>query len=239
MDSDLSGLYPSMSKPSGAAPASTRAPTDLSGLYPTMPPETATAPAAGLEPKPMSESDLADELYGDPKLTPQETKLLDAINEGIPEDIAAERKADPLRGLYDPAGNFADTINERTLFAEPIPELGELSAPARSAVVREVANMAQDLGLTSQDVRQLQSALRHPDEPSESERAAWRQESYRRLTEMFGKDADRVLEDARKLVAADPRRARILEQRGAGDRPEVVLLLAEKARQARIAGRLK
>ena len=44
---------------------------------------------------------------------------------------------------------------------------------------------------------------------------------------------------ARAFIAQDPRRAKILDNKGLGDHPDTVLMVARLARQARMQGKLK
>lgn len=224
---DAASLYPSMSQPAAASEAT--------------PPQGAAAPAAPthymqeiVEPEPVkleasTPEERAATLYAKPEVAEIE----------IPSDIKAERAADPTRGLYDPAKTFGDTINERTLFSDPV-AAEQIAPEVQRAVVKELAEMATDVGMNNGDVRTLQVVFRHVSEaPTEETRVQWREQAVQRLNETYGKDAKQALADAAKFVKADPRRARMLEHNGAGDHPDAVLLFARLARQARLQGRLK
>lgn len=224
---DAASLYPSMSQPAAASEAT--------------PPQGAAAPAAPthymqeiVEPEPVkleasTPEERAATLYAEPEVAEIQ----------IPDDIKAERAADPTRGLYDPAKTFGDTINERTLFSDPV-AAEQIAPEVQRAVVKELAEMATDVGMNNGDVRTLQVVFRHVSEaPTEETRVQWREQAVQRLNETYGKDAKQALADAAKFVKADPRRARMLEHNGAGDHPDAVLLFARLARQARLQGRLK
>jgi hypothetical protein len=60
-----------------------------------------------------------------------------------------------------------------------------------------------------------------------------------RLRDRFGSDAEQAAADARRLVARDPRFAEWIEETGLGNHPDVVLMIAERARSERGRGRLR
>lgn len=221
---------------------------DATSLYPSMQPpaapEAPPPPAAGVsaphymqdivEPEPVkleasTPEEKAATLYAKPEVAEIE----------IPDSIKAEREADPLRAMYAPEKQFGDTINERTVFDDK--EAAKQFTPeVQRAAVKELANMAADVGMTNGDVNTFVTVLRNTREaPSEETRTQWREQAVQRLNETYGKEAKQALADATKFVQADPRRARMLEAKGAGDHPDAVLLFAKLARQARTAGRLK
>lgn len=168
-------------------------------------------------------------LYGEPKVVELE----------IPDAIKAERDADRTRSLYDPAKTFGDTLNERILFSDPV-VAEQISPEMQRAVVKELAEMAVDVGMNNGDVHALQAVFRHANETTTEEtRTQWREQAEQRLRETYGKDAEQAYRDAVKFVRADPRRVQMLEHNGAGDHPDAVLLFARLARQARMQGRLK
>lgn len=219
----------------GASVASVLYGSEASG--PSMPQPAAVAKAPPAEAAASSQQEAtastpenqAAALYGKP----------DVAEIQIPDSIKAEREADPARMLYDPAMAFGETINESTLFSDPV-AAEQIAPEMQRAVVKELANMAADVGMDNGDVRTLQTVFRHVSEaPSEETRTQWRAQAQQRLSETYGKDAKQALADAAKFVQADPRRARMLEHNGAGDHPDAVLLFARLARQARMQGRLK
>lgn len=224
---DAASLYPSMPQPAAASEAA--------------PPQGAAAPAAPThymteidEPEPVkleasTPEEKAETLYATPEVAEIE----------IPEAIKAERAADSTRGLYDPAKTFGDTINERTVFPDPV-AAEQIAPELQRAVVKELAEMATDVGMNNGDVRTMQTVFSNVTEaPTEEARVQWREQAVQRLNETYGKDAAQALRGAAKFVQADPRRARMLDHNGAGDHPDAVLLFARLARQARLQGRLK
>lgn len=219
---DATSLYPSMQPP--AAP---EAPPPTAAAAPHYMQDIVEPEAVKLEASTPEEK--AATLYAKPEVAEIE----------IPDNIKAEREADPLRAMYAPEKQFGDTINERTVFDNK--EAAKQFTPeVQRAAVKELANMAADVGMTNGDVNTFVTVLRNTREaPSEETRTQWREQAVQRLNETYGKDAKQALADAAKFVQADPRRARMLEAKGAGDHPDAVLLFAKLARQARTAGRLK
>jgi len=221
---DAASLYPSMSQPAAATEAA--------------PPRAAPAPAAPhymqdiAEPEPVThQATTAEEkaaaLYPEPE----------AVDIPIPDNIAELRKADDLRGMYDPAKTFGDVINERAFGWE-----NDSVPPAqRAAVLTELANMAADLGMSHSDVRTLRTVgdVCNANPPSDETRLQWREEAVQRLNETYGKDAHQAYRDAVRFAQRDPRVVKILNEGGRGDHPDAVLMLARLARQARMQGKLK
>lgn len=219
---DAASLYPSMSQPAAA----TEAP----------PPQAAAAPAhymqemAATEPvkhEASAPEQKAETLYAKPEVVELE----------IPDNIAELRKADDLRGMYSPEKQFADVINDRMFEGEAEPV-----APAvQAAVVKEVANIAADLGMSAADVRTLRTVgqVCNATPPSDETRMQWREQAVQRMNETYGKDAAQAYRDAAKFAQRDQRLVQILNEGGRGDHPDVVLLLAKLARSAKMGGKLK
>ena len=116
----------------------------------------------------------------------------------------------------------------------PIPE------PVQRAALAELREMAADVAMSNDDVRALQSIARQiPEAPSDADRIAWREQAVTRLNETYGNGAAQAFRDARAFIAQDPRRAKILDNKGLGDHPDTVLMVARLARQARMQGKLK
>lgn len=153
----------------------------------------------------------------------------------IPDDIRAARQADQSRALYGAQGRYRGDI------PDPEGEVEGMTAPMARAVTAELREMAHDVDASSADVRALSQAVAQAAKqaPSDEQRGAWRQEAQQLLRERYGERAGRVIEDARKLVAQDPRRAALLNANGIGDNPQVVLAVAEMAHRARTAGKLQ
>jgi hypothetical protein len=146
----------------------------------------------------------------------------------VPEAIRAERAADVGRKMFDHDA-LADTITAAD-FANMHPELAK-------AVAGEVREMARDIGLDAPGVQMVRGELeRAMQSPLTSEqRIANRESVVDALNRRYGTDAKRALMDARAFVAADPRRAQILQH--VGDTPSVVLRIVELARAAKSARR--
>lgn len=174
---------------------------------------------------------------GDAGTAPDE--LNGAVEILIPDNIRAERAADPARSLYDQAAQFRETIDHSVLFSNPA-VAAQFEPEVQRAVVKELANMAADVGMNNSDVRTLRGVLGQvKEDPSEETRVQWREQAVQRLNETYGMQAKQAMADAVQFVKADPRRVQILGINGAGDHPDAVLLFARLARQARMQGKLK
>lgn len=174
---------------------------------------------------------------GDAGTAPDE--LNDTVEILIPDNIRAERAADPARSLYDQAAQFRETIDHSALFSNPA-VAAQFEPEMQHAVVKELANMAADVGMNNSDVRTLRGVFGQVKEtPSEETRLQWRELAVQRLNETYGMQAKQAMADAVQFVKADPRRVQMLGINGAGDHPDAVLLFARLARQARGQGKLK
>ncbi len=220
------GTTPEEQPPAAPQPAASAA----SELYnaPTEPqqatPETTPGPAVETKP-----ADVQQALYG-------EREALPAIE--IPENIQTMRAADGARQMYSPQGTYASVLPDDLWAgdetAEAIPE------PVQRAALAELREMAADVAMSNDDVRALQSIARQiPEAPSDADRIAWREQAVTRLNETYGNGAAQAFRDARAFIAQDPRRAKILDNKGLGDHPDTVLMVARLARQARMQGKLK
>jgi hypothetical protein len=110
----------------------------------------------------------------------------------------------------------------------------------RVAVVKEFREMSVDLGMGKQDLEVFKRSFSSVVEPASLEqKATWHDEAVHQLNQTYRHDAKGALRDAIKFVNQDPRRAAMLDRSGAGDKPEMILLMAKLARQARAAGKLK
>lgn len=220
------GPAPAEQAPATPQPAASAA----SQLYDAPPePQQATpeaAPTPAMEAKP---ADVQQALYG-------EREALPAIE--IPENIQTMRAADGARQMYSPQGTYASVLPDDLWAgdetAKAIPE------PVQRAALAELREMAADVAMSSDDVRALQSIARQiPEAPSDADRIAWREQAVTRLNETYGNGAAQAFRDARAFIAQDPRRAKILDNKGLGDHPDTVLMVARLARQARMQGKLK
>lgn len=176
-----------------------------------------------------TQDEIADAMYAK---EPDAPTALD-----IPADIKAERDADFARSVYSPQVSLADAIPDTIADA---PALAHIPEPTRRAAVAELREMAADMGLGPDKVRSLaalDSLFASP--PSAEQRAEWRAQSAAQMKQLYGEAADQMLADVRRYVARDPRRVAMLEHNGRGDHPDVVRILVEQARVARLEGRLK
>jgi hypothetical protein len=198
-------LYPSM--PS-AAPAAAPAPASPPTASPA--PQVAAAPAQAQESAPVASTD-ADRWTR------------------VPETIQAERKADTARRMFDNTGDLQKVVNTG--------DFPGMSADAALALVGEIHAMSRDIGASHFDVamirNELDRALQTP--LTLEQRTANRESVVESLNAKYGNDAKQALRDARAFVAADPRRAQMLQ--AVGDTPGVVLRIVELARAAKSARR--
>jgi len=157
----------------------------------------------------------------------------------IPDEIKAERDADQARKLYSPQVTYSKVIPD-AIFEGDV-EIAKMPANMQRAVVAEVREMAQDLGMTTDDVQVLRSVGLHCDTnpANEATRQAWRAEATQRLTAIYGAGADVAYQDAMKFVQRDSRFSKALAHGGRGDHPDAVVLFAKLAQQAKSKGRLK
>ena len=214
--------------PQGSAPLSTLydAPTGPAQQTQAAPP---SAPAPQPQVERTSDERAQEAFYGKPEEVP-------AVE--VPENIKAMREADGLRALYSPQGSYASVLPDDLWAgdetAKAIPE------PVQRAALAELREMAADVAMSNDDVRALQSIARQiPEAPSDADRIAWREQAVTRLNETYGNGAAQAVRDARAFIAQDPRRAKILDNKGLGDHPDTVLMVARLARQARMQGKLK
>jgi hypothetical protein len=218
-DAALAVLYPSMTPAEGVR----------TEMYPSMPEPEPEQPAEPTKPtgEPKTPAEI---LYGN-KDAP-----LPVVD--VPDDIKAAREADQLRQMYNPQKQLAHVIRD-DYFTKDGAET-DLPPLVQKAVVREMREMAADLGMGADDVRSLRAIGQTIKvAPSDAQRMAWREQAVTQLNATYGKDAKGALRDAAKFIAQDPRRAKALEAQGLGDHPDAVLMFAKLARQARNAGKLK
>ncbi|MCQ4325765.1 hypothetical protein CXK94_08370 [Stutzerimonas stutzeri] len=154
----------------------------------------------------------------------------------VPADIQAMREQaraeDPALRMYPPEKQIT-AISENAFDSVP-----DMPQEQRVAVAHELRRMTADLGFGNNDVSELNNRIRQIEaNPLDVGQA--RAEASKLLVREFGKDADRALADARKLVMRDPRVAQIIEQTGLGDDPQTILKFAKQARSLRQKGKLK
>lgn len=211
----------------------------LYGASPTPTTPSVVVPPQGGEPQPEPEQTetLADDLPPDNTVAEKAQSIQDvtteSIRSSIPEDILAAREADPLRKLYSPQVEFEQGIADDAFSSIP-----GISTEAAKAIAVEVREMAGDMGMQSADIQIFRDALTRANEPlSEEQRIQNREKAVEMFNREFGNGALQAFNDARRFVAADPRRERIISM--IGDDPAVCLRVAQLARAAKAAGRLK
>jgi len=139
--------------------------------------------------------------------------------------------------MYPPEKQFANTINERMFDGDTEP----VTAVVQAVVVKEIANIATDLGMSVDDVRTMRTVgqVCNANPPSDETRIQWREQAVQSLNETYGNGAAQAYRDAIKFAQRDPRVVKVLNEGGRGDHPDTVLLFAKLARQAKTAGKLK
>lgn len=140
----------------------------------------------------------------------------------IPPEIAEMRKADAARAMYG-----------ATAFVSEMP-----NGSVNGLDVPEARQVAQDLGASSADVQTFRSlAATHLAMPADAAtRTQWQTEANSYLQRMSISESD--IDNARALVARDPRVWQLLEQTGLGDHPNMVQRFIDLARTARASGKL-
>ncbi len=92
------------------------------------------------------------------------------------------------------------------------------------------------IGLTSTEASRL-ADLR--GNPTPEQRQVWREDATKALRQDYGDAAGDVLKDVRAYIAQHPKLRDHLRNTGLGDHPQWVRTVAEKAREARKAGKLR
>lgn len=146
----------------------------------------------------------------------------------VPEAVNRLRDA-PERKMYSAEGTYRDAL-KRTAFADVDPA-------ADKAVNAEAANIFADLGIGNTEAATVVGLVRAHGEAGDETVAGWEAESNTFLATL-GKDARESLQLARTLVQRDPRVAAVLDQTGLGSHPDVVKMLIEKAKSARLRGEI-
>lgn len=130
-------------------------------------------------------------------------------------------------------------------FSEAIPDLGDEACKqqdADPAAVRqgmaEMRELAADLDLGVPEVQTLrQRAGKLSESPVET--ITQRESAVEALNREFGNGAYQAWQDARALVARDPRVGKVIEALGLGDDADTIVMLARKAHSQRAAGKFK
>ncbi len=156
----------------------------------------------------------------------------EAIAAAVPDAIREARENDQLRKLYSPQTEHSSSIPDNAFVTESI------DATTSKAIAVELREMAGDMGARAADVQTLTSAMRDAtaNPLSNEQRIEARERAVQMLNAEFSEQARQALIDARKFVAADPRRAALLAN--VGDDPRVVITVARLARAAKARGQL-
>jgi len=224
MSDDASTLY-------GGAPEPVADPV-ITDPAATKPPVSAGAALYG--PDPVAEAPKVQKQQPDPSdpPTPAALAATEQVKAAIPKNIHQLRESSE-RKLFSPQTQFKDVIRDGA-FAE-VP--GMAPEFAQAAVV-ELREMASDMQLLPDDVRMIGTALAHADTPLTDEQRVVNQDScINAFNNEFGQGAKQAWLDARKFVAADPRRNAMVAK--IGDNPQIAVRIAKLAQQAKAAGRLK
>ncbi len=153
----------------------------------------------------------------------------------IPANIQTLRgsePASPADKLYPSMAVYGaadELVNNRDPF---------LSAVDHKSMAQEITNMAKDVGLTSAEFGDIVRKLGDAERLTPEQVRANTREVAQRLRMEFGDKAGQVLEDARRLVARDPRMAKFITESKLGDIPDVIVTFARKAVQQKAAKRL-
>lgn len=161
-----------------------------------------------------------------------ETEQVEILAQPTPYHVEAFRAEDAARRTYKTTG-FESVIPDNYLDGADLP------ADKRSAAVTNLRNMLADTGMAPVEANGLlQRAAIVRSEGKTVEQA--RKEARAEISRVFGADqADRALNDAKKLIQRDQRFAKWIEKKGLGNDSQTIVQIARLARSQRIAGRLK
>lgn len=180
-------------------------------------PETAQTEAA-------SDEELARAFYPDKAPAPQPDRV-------ITDDQAAA-------ALYD---NGAMTRQAQSLIERAGVEQGGMQPAEAREVAQEWGTTFAKFQINGSEAETLtQAAVAATFNPPDAVTLDnWAQQAELDLKSEYGPDGwRRALEDARVLVAADPKLGEFLERTGLGNHPAVVRVAVAKARALRAAGRI-
>jgi hypothetical protein len=146
----------------------------------------------------------------------------------VPESVKALRDT-PERRMFSAQGSFS-TVQVQ----------GEVSPEVASAASTELREIFADVGASGNDAAEFLSlAAQMTAAPATPEaRAELRASAIDAVNRQYGNDAKSAVDDARALVARDPRVAAMLASTGLGDHPQAVLKIIELARSAKMRGQL-
>lgn len=194
--------------------------------------------------------DMAVKLFGDTTPTAQVdhgadfraqlagTKPMTALPDHEPSSDA--ELAEKMFGDADPELQFGDAM--RSIETAMLQELGDPADAAATA--SQWAGHYAELGLTHQEAVSVTeigiSAITNPPTPEMV--SSWTEQAKDVLTQDFGpRGAHQALQDAQRYLGryGSPELRDVLNMTGLGNHPQVVRVIAQKARQARLEGRLR
>ncbi|CAM2158929.1 conserved hypothetical protein [Paraburkholderia tropica] len=204
-------------------------------LYAASTPATPATPASDANSTPQTEAQAQADTPAEKPQT--ETPATDAPAQ-TPElpDAIRELRNDPLRRMFSAQGTFAGVPLE-----ESMQNIGGTPAEV-SAIASEWREVFADLGASPNDARELvMLAQQHgANMPAD---AAGDGKLYASavdaLVRQYGSDAQAALDDARALIARDPRLGSFLDKSRMGNDPRTVLKVVQLARSAKMRGELK
>ena len=133
-----------------------------------------------------------------------------------------------LVSAYGPA--LADTLHH-------IGDATGLDRAALDAHLRDTVEVFRDAQIEPQVASRLHALIaRHIAKPADdATRQTWATEARRSLRQTYGADAERRMDVATQFVSARPGLHQLLNQTGLGSHPEVIMALAERTSQLRVA----
>jgi hypothetical protein len=239
-----------------------------STMFPDQVPTAPAAPtptvAAKTQPVPlgMTRQEAGDR--ANQKLAQQTRRMLDTSDDSAqaePQPAPAAAAPAPAArqsttqddGLTPPAAvaqarKANQTIEDRMFAGTPI-NLGadDLFDDGASQAHIDAANaetgrvLVNDFALPATDAKETLNVLREAraNPPTAAQLGEMSRDAYKRVQEKYGKSANQVLNDAKRLIARDPRVVRVLNETGMGNHPAIVMKACESALRLKAAGKFK
>jgi hypothetical protein len=234
-----------------------------STMFPDQVPTAPAAPTVTAKPQPvplgMTRQEAGDR--ANQQLANQTRRMLDTTEDAQVEPQQAPAPAPAARqstttdddGLTPPAAvaqarKANQSIEDRMFAGTPI-NLGadDLFDDGASQAHIDAANaetgqvLVNDLALPPIEAKEALNVLREAraNPPTAAQLGEMGRDAFKRVQERYGKDAGKVLEDAKRLIARDPRVVRVLNQTGMGNHPSIVLKACEAALRLKAAGKFK
>lgn len=158
-----------------------------------------------------------------------ETAHVQLLSQPTPSHIQTYREQDTARTMYPSAQEFNIAVPDDAFNGSDAS-----GAQSRTAVL-ELRKMFADTGISPIDAATLMRRSGVASKASEQDQKRATRELF---TQTFRDDAGAALQDARTLVARDPRFKKFVDVRNIGNDPESALILAHAARQLKMSGRL-